>query len=52
MCLQRALPLRGAAVQGEGLREEGGDDPAQQVAPEDGRGSEVRVQEGHTDGRL
>ena len=50
--LSRALPLRRAHVQGEGLREEGGDDPTQQVAPEDGRGAQVRLPQGHTHGRL
>ena len=50
--LSRALPLRRAHVQGEGLREEGGDDPTQQVAPEDGRGAQVRLPQGHAHGRL
>ena len=43
---QGALPLRCADVQGEGLCQEGGDDQAQQVAPEDGRGTQVRLQVG------
>ena len=43
---QGALPLRRADVQGEGLCQEGGDDQAQQVAPEDGRGTQVRLQVG------
>ena len=39
-------------MQGEGLCQEGGDDQTQQVAPEDGRGTEVRIQTGHSYGRL
>ena len=33
LILQGALPLRSAAVQGQGLCQEGGDDQTQQVAP-------------------
>ncbi len=44
LCGQGTFPLRGAHVQGEGLCQEGGDDPPQQVAPEDGRGAQVWLQ--------
>ena len=56
-CLQRyelswALPLRCAHVQGQRFCQEGRNDPTQQVAPEDGRGPQVRLPESDPDGWL